>query len=143
MLDDDLIKRLANRLTLPLPGRSVQEPLAPPHCLGKHFETPPADVRQAAVMILLYRHQGEWHIPLTVRAAHLKDHAGQISLPGGRIEPDESPEQAAVREIHEELSISDRNLQLIGRLSSIYLYVSHFFVTPVLGSYEHLSLIHI
>jgi 8-oxo-dGTP pyrophosphatase MutT (NUDIX family) len=49
----------------------------------------------AAVMLLLYRRGGAWHVPLTQRPAKLVRHGGQISLPGGRIEPGETPDAAA------------------------------------------------
>lgn len=133
MTDLSLPDRLTSRLMNPLPGRAAQEPLAPVHCAGRHFDPAPPTARQAAVVSLLYRHSGEWYLPLTLRAAHLKDHAGQIGLPGGRIEPGESPELAALRELHEELNIVPDGIQVIGRLSPIFLYVSNFHVTPIVA----------
>lgn len=128
-----LPQQLSQQLAGKLPGRSSQEHMAPVHCDGRHFQPAPATAKRAAVVALLYPHAGKWHLPLTLRAAHLKHHAGQIGLPGGRIEPGESPEQAALRELHEELNIAPDGIQVIGRLSPIYLYVSDFHVTPIVA----------
>jgi len=70
---------------------------------------------------------------LTKRAAHLSAHAGQVSFPGGGIEPrDASPEEAALREAEEEIGLDPRRVELLGRL------VDHFTgtgyrITPVVG----------
>ena len=132
-MNPNLPHQLSRQLDGKLPGRPAQEPLAPVHCNARHFQPTPATAKRAAVVALLYPHAGEWHLPLTVRAAHLKHHAGQIGLPGGRIEPEESPEQAALRELHEELNIAPEGIHVIGRLSPIYLYVSDFHVTPIVA----------
>src|SRR5262245_47091834 len=62
--------------------------------------------RNGAGMALVYPHGDGIALALTERTAHLGDHAGQISMPGGRIEPtDDSPWHAAVRETHEEIGV--------------------------------------
>lgn len=132
-IDDDLPKQLAEQIKSRLPGRPAQEKMAPVHCQGRHFKPAPSTARQAAVILLLYQSGGEWYLPVTVRAAHLKDHAGQISLPGGRVEPGESVEQAAIRELHEELGVAPNGIETLGSLSSIFLYVSNFNVTPIVA----------
>jgi len=81
-------------------------------------------------MILLYPHRGGWHLPLTLRQAHLADHAGQVSLPGGAIDPGETSRQAAVRELYEEIAVEPSNVALLGRLSPVYVEVSNFLITP-------------
>jgi 8-oxo-dGTP pyrophosphatase MutT (NUDIX family) len=67
---------------------------------------------------------------LTLRPAHLPDHAGQISLPGGAIEPGEASFPAAIREFHEELGAPGLTIRPLGKLSSIYVQVSNFHVDP-------------
>lgn len=84
-------------------------------------------------MALLYPHDGVWHMPLTVRPTTMTDHAGQVSLPGGLIEPGESTSEAALRELAEELGIADSRIELLGELSPLYLFVSNFQVTPWVG----------
>ena len=61
-------------------------------------------------------------------------HAGQVSLPGGAIEPGEDSRQAALREFSEELGAPTDTIELIGRLSDLYLFASNFRITPWLGA---------
>jgi 8-oxo-dGTP pyrophosphatase MutT (NUDIX family) len=67
---------------------------------------------------------------LTRRAAHLRRHAGQWALPGGRIDAGETPEQAALRELHEEIGLRLDNSAVLGRLDD-YATRSGFVITPV------------
>ena len=70
---------------------------------------------------------------LTKRTAHLNKHAGQVSFPGGRIDPgDESPEHAALREADEEVGLAPRHVELVGRLED-YVTGTGYRVTPILG----------
>ena len=83
-------------------------------------------------MLLLYRHGNRWHLPLTERPAALLHHGGQISLPGGAIDPGESPADAALRELREELGV-DGQIELLGQLADCYVFASDFRVTPWLA----------
>jgi 8-oxo-dGTP pyrophosphatase MutT (NUDIX family) len=70
---------------------------------------------------------------LTLRTSHLRDHAGQISFPGGRTERDDgSAEETALREAEEEVGLHRRHVQIIGRLPQ-FLTITGFVVTPVIG----------
>lgn len=71
-------------------------------------------------------------ILFTRRTEHLSRHAGQISFPGGRNDPGETAEQAALRETHEEIGLHPSAVRTVGRLSP-YVTVSQFQVTPVIG----------
>ncbi len=70
---------------------------------------------------------------LTKRTAHLKQHAGQVSFPGGRIDPEDTDaEAAALREAEEEVGLDRRGVELIGRMST-YVTGTGYRITPVLG----------
>lgn len=97
---------------------------------GRHFGPFFPNARRAAVVILIYPFEGQWHIPLTIRTHHLRDHAGQVSFPGGKQESDESNQEAALRELREELNCNTENVEMVGRLSDLYVYNSNFLVTP-------------
>ena len=116
------------------PGPAARRPFAPQLSYGRHDAPPRSDARQAAVLLLLYRHDGRWHLPLTRRPESLSVHSGQVSLPGGEIETKETPEQAAVRELGEELGVVPPDLEMVGRLSPIHVYASNFHVIPCVAT---------
>ncbi len=90
--------------------------------------------RQAAGLLFLFPRAGHAHIVLTVRAETLGRHSGQVSLPGGVIEPGEACEQAALREAHEEISLPSAGIEILGVLSPIDIPVSGFRLHPVVGA---------
>lgn len=90
----------------------------------------------AAVLIGLVNRPEEPTILLTKRTDHLKDHAGQICFPGGRIEAeDASVEEAALREAEEEIGLTPSNVDIISRLAP-YDTSTGFHVHPVIGWIE-------
>ena len=94
------------------------------------MDRPPA---QASVLIALIDNGGALDVLLTRRTDHLRDHAGQISFPGGRAEPEDADAAAtALREAHEEVGLAPQQVELIGHMPT-YTTVTHFVVTPVLG----------
>jgi 8-oxo-dGTP pyrophosphatase MutT (NUDIX family) len=106
---------------------------APALAYGRHRGPADPGARKAAVMILFYPWQTQWHVPLTLRPEHLANHGGQISLPGGAVEPGEDAEQCALRELHEELGVAVDMRSVAGRLSPVYVYGSEFLVVPVVS----------
>lgn len=128
--DPALPDRLAERLNRALPGRRGQSRFEPELAFGRHYAPPAPDARPAAVLILLYPKEDHWHIPFTVRPDSMVDHAGQVSFPGGLIEPDESSDVAALRELEEELGIAPDRIRLLGPLSPLYLFVTNFAIAP-------------
>lgn len=66
----------------------------------------------------------------------MKYHAGQIALPGGRIEDGETAKETALRETHEEIGISPDNVTILGSLSELYVAVSQFLIHPFVGWLE-------
>src|SRR5262245_28970580 len=83
----DLPQLLGARLQQPLPGWEAQNRFQPELSYGRYHGPAPRDARPAAVLLLLYPKDGQWHVPLILRPAHMIDHANQVSLPGGVIEP--------------------------------------------------------
>ena len=73
---------------------------------------------------------------LTLRRHDLNAHAGQVSLPGGRLEPGEKPPEAALREAHEEVGIHPSRVTLLGSLAPLYIPPSDFRVHPFVGWHE-------
>lgn len=95
-----------------------------------------ARVTEAAVLVPLVNRAGRLRILLTQRTAHLDDHAGQISFPGGRVEAgDASREETALRETEEEIGLARAAITLLGRLPG-YEIPSGFRITPVVGWVE-------
>lgn len=93
----------------------------------------PAAPVAAAVLIPIVAHPEGLTVLLTRRAAHLKNHAGQIAFPGGRIESaDADAKAAALRETEEEIGLSREFVQVAGYLDP-HLIISGFWVTPVVG----------
>ena len=89
--------------------------------------------RRAAVLCPLVRRRGGLHVILTLRSAHLKVHAGQISFPGGKIDPaDPSPLAAALREADEEIGLRGDDVDILGTLDP-YDTSTGFVITPFVG----------
>lgn len=87
----------------------------------------------AAVLVPLVQREAGLNLLLTRRTDHLRDHAGQISFPGGRVEPeDDGPVATALRETEEEIGLPRSHIDVIGRLP-VYSTVTAFQVTPVVG----------
>jgi 8-oxo-dGTP pyrophosphatase MutT (NUDIX family) len=91
------------------------------------------DPRVAAVLVPLVVRDGGLTVLLTQRTAHLNDHAGQVSFPGGRHEPDdENTTATALREAQEEVGLDPSRVEVLGTLPE-YLTGTGFRVTPVVG----------
>ncbi len=88
--------------------------------------------RAASVLIAIMERPGEPTVLFTERAAHLKDHAGQISFPGGRLAPGETAVDAALREAAEEVGLTPAAVAVLGTLD-VHLTGTGFAVTPVVG----------
>jgi 8-oxo-dGTP pyrophosphatase MutT (NUDIX family) len=89
--------------------------------------------KPAAVLCGLREAEGRLHVVLTQRAAHLKQHAGQVAFPGGKIDAgDVSPEAAALREADEEIGLKPNAVKVLGALDP-YLTSTGYTVTPYVG----------
>jgi 8-oxo-dGTP pyrophosphatase MutT (NUDIX family) len=93
----------------------------------------PEHLARAAVLVPLVERPEGLQVLLTLRATHLRNHAGQVSFPGGRIEDDDAgPWEAALREAREEIGLEAAHVTLAGYLRD-HLVVTGFRVTPVVG----------
>lgn len=129
-LPDQLRRKLDSR---PADHRAHRE-FAPQYAFGRHRGPAPRSAHRASVMIaLIPGRAGEWSIPLTLRPSQMTDHAGQVSLPGGRAESGETVWRTACREFGEELGCTTEYLQPLGLLTPLYVFASHHFVTPNLS----------
>jgi 8-oxo-dGTP pyrophosphatase MutT (NUDIX family) len=89
--------------------------------------------RQAAVVFVLYRSEGCWMVPFVRRRADLRDHPGQVALPGGGVQPGESAWAAAQREVAEEIGVPVGRLVPIGAGEPFYTAVSNFSIVPFIA----------
>ena len=98
---------------------------------AKHV--PVDGAREAAVLIPIVN-ASEPTLLFTQRTETLSSHRGQISFPGGAIDPtDDSPVTAALREAHEEIGLFPDLVEVLGELDSLHTFVSGYVVTPVVG----------
>jgi 8-oxo-dGTP pyrophosphatase MutT (NUDIX family) len=74
---------------------------------------------ESAVLAPLFVDAGAVHVVLTVRAQHLRNHKGEVSFPGGRIDPGETALEAALREATEEVGLDPRHVEIIGTLDDV------------------------
>ncbi len=134
---DDLLDRLA---ALPEPSQraapeSASALMAPrgDHDLNPELYDPASPLRDAAVLVPIVDRGTELTVLLTRRSDALPDHPGQISFPGGRIDPgDAGAEDAALREAEEEVGLHRDRVRLIGRLDT-YVIRTGYCVVPVIG----------
>ncbi len=129
------VARLRQRLAAgPLPGEAAFAPLSVPGRSARSVaEARAGGAREGAVLALLYPVGGAPHVALTLRRADLRDHAGQVSLPGGRIEAHETPQAAALREASEEVGLRGP-VDVLGPLSPLWIPPTNFLVFPIVAA---------
>lgn len=131
-LEMSLAELLTTAIAALPPRRDRARQLAPELAYGRHRGPAATSARRAAVAIaILQRPDGSMFVPLTTRPKSLKHHGGQVSLPGGQVEPGESDLQAAMREFQEELGVSLETAICCGSLPPIYVYASDHLVSPL------------
>lgn len=128
LIPDDIQAALGG----PLPGLAAMvrmapmpRPLVPP--------TPEHRPREGGVLVLLYPNdcEGELYLVLTRRTDHVGNHRGQISFPGGSVDPDDpSTAHTALREACEEIGVCEKDLRLLGDLTPLYIQPSDFRIYP-------------
>ncbi len=138
----DAIIRLDAGLRKELPGPAAQARLAPVPRRAWPQDSA-TRIRDAAGLILVFPKEGtaprvlpnrdQAHIILTVRADTLGRHGGQVSLPGGVVDPGETFEQAALREAHEEVALPLDEVRVMGALTPLEIPVSGFRLHPIVA----------
>jgi 8-oxo-dGTP pyrophosphatase MutT (NUDIX family) len=116
-----------------LPGVEAQLRMAPQPRGGWKPGFAPYQARLAAALLLLFPVGDEAVVLLTKRSPDLPNHASQVSLPGGAVDPGESIEDAALREAEEEVGLSRSGVRVVGRLTPLHIPVSGFALHPVVG----------
>jgi len=145
----EVVARLEAGFQRGLPGPAAQARLAPVPRRQWPPSFDPARIRNAAGLLLVFpaakataeHGNGEEdapgpdaaHLILTVRSESLRRHSGQVSLPGGVLEPGETFEQAALREAHEEIALRLDDVRVVGALTPLDIPVSGFRLHPIVA----------
>jgi 8-oxo-dGTP pyrophosphatase MutT (NUDIX family) len=132
----EFFNRLRERLSLEIPAGLTDPNITPKR--GDHDIDPVMEkiasvrpIRPAAVLVPVIE-RAEPTVLLTQRTAHLKEHSGQISFPGGKIEPGETPGEAALREAEEEIGLSRAAVEPFGYLD-LYMTTLGYRIVPLIG----------
>tara|TARA_B100001250_G_C19657718_1_gene725607 strand:- start:375 stop:1016 length:642 start_codon:yes stop_codon:yes gene_type:complete len=145
-----LIKTIRKNLETKLPGirswtRMAVKPINDNNIVNERIiryeellsEKKLKDMKQAAVLVCFFKKNGEYHIPLIRRPMHEKNHPGQIALPGGAREENETLENTALREAFEEVGIIPDEVEILGRMTPLPVPVSKYLISPFVGITEH------
>ncbi len=133
-MDSSFKTRLKEQICCGLPGRLAHEKMLPPGRRLRKLEHERAFIKQSSVLLLLYPENGRLFTCLMTRPSSMKHHPGQISFPGGKVEEDDvSVEMTALREAQEEVGIDPLKIEILGRLSELYVEVSQFAIQPVVA----------
>ena len=114
--------------------RGQSDPVArqlPPERLARRLA---GDVRPAAVLCPLFEEDGEARVILTRRSPNLRSHMGEVSFPGGRLEPGEDPVAGALREAREEVGIVPGTVEVLGPLRTLATIRGQAVITPFVGA---------
>ncbi len=95
--------------------------------------SPTANKRSGVLIPLYVGNAGDTRLLLTRRDGRLRDHSGEVAFPGGRIDPGETPTEAALREAFEETALPQHRVKVIGQLDPLTTIVSSAAITPVVG----------
>lgn len=126
-------ENIKKALSQALPGSVSHLKMLP---LNRELSAKPdelARIKHSSVLLLLFKENNELNACLIKRPAHMKHHASQIGLPGGRIEKGETAIETALRETLEEIGITSDQIEILGSLSEIYVQVSGFQIHPFVG----------
>lgn len=115
------------------PAASATDGVMADVATGGGVDLPGFDPRPAAVLCALFPDGDDTGLVLTRRSAALRSHTGQVSFPGGRLDPGETALQAALREAYEEVGIDPAAVEILGSLHALSTSTSGSMITPFVG----------
>jgi 8-oxo-dGTP pyrophosphatase MutT (NUDIX family) len=131
------IQSLRHRMDLPLPGERAQKKMISRQLGGNDSNSRfkiPEQHKKASVLVLFYPKNTSWNLALMQRPESPYAHSKQVSFPGGGAEEHDLDEaETALRETEEEFGIPKSSINLIGRLTHVYIPVSNYLVHPFIG----------
>lgn len=132
---EELVSKLSKGLLHPLPGKASHLTMSPSPLDLRRFEIKlPNTHNRSAVLLLFYPEEGEAFFPLIKRPIYKGVHSGQIALPGGKYEElDGDLSKTALRESYEEVGVDISKVELVGKLTDLFIPTSNFLVSPYLG----------
>ncbi|WP_430936358.1 NUDIX hydrolase [Saccharicrinis sp. 156] len=133
-MPDNFIHKLTERLKEDLPGACAQNKMSPSVRFTGKVIPNTNKTRESSVLILFYLKDNTLYIPFIQRSRYDGPHSGQISLPGGKFEPqDKNLLETALRETWEEIGVRPDKMQILGNLTSTYIPNSNYNVTPYIA----------
>jgi len=133
----ETLHALEKKLAGSKPGLKAQLRMAPIPRPGHQAYSEVEDTSlKAGVLVLFYPQEDKLYLVLTRRTDKVDFHKGQISFPGGRQEPGEELEQAALREAQEELEVDPKSVRILGMLTPLYIPPSNYCIYPVVAIIE-------
>lgn len=133
----NFIQELQCRLKFSLPGLEAHDRLRTKPRDTTIFPNRDKDAIDSAVLILLFPDNEDFHFILTGRTETVEHHKGQISLPGGVRENQETLVTTALRETEEEIGVQRKDIAILGELTPLHTLVSGFMIHPFVGSLEN------
>ncbi|MDX1350186.1 MAG: CoA pyrophosphatase [Putridiphycobacter sp.] len=134
LIESGAIYELIKKELQNLPGDAAHLEMIPYRTKESLLKQPNQPAKQSAVLCLLTTSDSHLNITLMERTKDGSPHSGQISFPGGKMEQtDPHLSHTALRETYEEIGIKPTKIELLGRLTSLYIPVSNFEVTPFIG----------
>ena len=130
------IDQLKQKFQLPLPGVSSHLKMAPPHRVREIVNQldNAENAKKSAVLILFFHDADALKMIVIRRSVYVGTHSGQIAFPGGRYEEEDKEVRiTALREIEEEIGIPENEIEIIGRLTDIYVPPSNFLISVFVG----------
>jgi 8-oxo-dGTP pyrophosphatase MutT (NUDIX family) len=126
-------KEIKKALAGNLRGIVSHQKMMPPNRRLRAADSDKKRLKPSSVLLLLFAEKDELFVCLIKRPSNMKHHAGQVALPGGRIDFGKTPLETALRETWEEIGITSDKIEILGSLSELFVDVSGFLIHPFVG----------